>query len=353
MDTQKRHQTIAIIKKLTQHPQLFSFFQAVRLLLCINKKPLKKTLCFKTSASLTFATSDIDRITALTSMEDASKENLAGLWEIVVTFMGLIGGQGTLPPHYTEHLINQVRMKNFKITKFFDIFQQRSLTLFYQAWERHHFYLGYENAKLRRTKNSDNFSQTLYSLAGIEPHANKDLGIIKENFAFYATHFARPQRTIWGLQSIISNHFSVPVNIEEFQSEWSKIGTADCTRLSASPNELNHKLNFNTIVGERILLCNHKIRIILGPLSRSTFTAFLPNSKTHAILKKLIRIYLGIEFNFEIKLILMASELVPSYLTANNSLHLSWNSWLSSKCTLQNKADVILHENRGISHDYN
>ena len=68
---------------------------------------------------------------------------------MTVTFMGLAGTGGVLPGHYTQLLIDRVREKDFGLRDFLDLFNHRLIAQFYRAWEKCHFFVGYESSQRR------------------------------------------------------------------------------------------------------------------------------------------------------------------------------------------------------------
>ena len=64
--------------------------------------------------------------------------------------MGLAGTGGILPSHYTQLLIDRVREKDFGLRDFLDLFNHRLIAQFYRAWEKCHFYVGYESVAARQ-----------------------------------------------------------------------------------------------------------------------------------------------------------------------------------------------------------
>ena len=81
--------------------------------------------------------------------------------------MGLAGTGGILPSHYTQLLIDRVREKDFGLRDFLDLFNHRLIAQFYRAWEKCHFYVGYESSRRGAGRQgTDRFTQMLFSLVG-------------------------------------------------------------------------------------------------------------------------------------------------------------------------------------------
>ena len=58
---------------------------------------------------------------------------------MMVNFMGLTGPAGVLPLYYTELIIGNgcAAERSTRCASFFDIFNHRMISLFYQAWEKY------------------------------------------------------------------------------------------------------------------------------------------------------------------------------------------------------------------------
>ena len=74
------------------------------------------------------------------------------------------------------------------------------------------------------------------------------------------------------------------------------------------------------------------------------FQAFLPNGTGHQPLKSIIRFIVGLEFDFDVQLILKAKEVPSCILTtrAKRRPQLGWTSWLKTKPFEQDDEQVIL-----------
>lgn len=335
------------LKKLIQSPQIFEFFQAVRLLLnyaAANQFPVgrdhdyqQEAVRFKALAALRFPISEIYSITP------DSKDNTAGRYELELSFLGLYGPAGILPNYYTELIIQRLQEKDTALRDFLDLFNHRIISLFYRTWEKHHFFAYYEREKSE--KKLDPFSKTVSALIGngITELQNRSL-IPDETFWYYAGLFAHSVRSASALRMILADYFAVPVEIEQFQGKWLSIPAADRTCLTSaqSAGDTYNQLGCNTLLGQRTWDTQGSFKIKIGPLSYPQFQQFLPGGNELPRLMALTRRYIGINFNFAVQLILK-KEHVPGC-RLDGTLHLGWGTWLKSKSMPHNVADTHLSE---------
>ena len=66
-----------------------------------------------------------------------------------------------LPLHYTDLVVDRMRERDTSMQDFFDIFNHRMISLFYQAWEKYRFTIPYERGE------RDRFSHHLLALIGL------------------------------------------------------------------------------------------------------------------------------------------------------------------------------------------
>jgi type VI secretion system protein ImpH len=143
----------------------FDFFQAVRLLMLMESEPKgparaddpRDAARFVVHPSLSFPP---------TAVVDIKPGNDGRPPRITVAFMGLIGPAGILPIGYTEMAVEEEYYGHHAFAAFFDIFHHRLLSLFYRAWEKHHFVIGFEQAN-RRTSTRDAITTYLLDLIGM------------------------------------------------------------------------------------------------------------------------------------------------------------------------------------------
>ena len=86
---------------------------------------------------------------------------------MTVACLGLTGPQGVLPDHYTALLISRVRGKDYALRDFFDLFNHRTISLFYRAWEKYQVAPSFERAYFENERGEDLFTRCLYDLLGV------------------------------------------------------------------------------------------------------------------------------------------------------------------------------------------
>ncbi len=339
----------SILQQLLAAPQLFDFFQAVRL---INQAIMHKTamgendaqqqinygsIHFRTTPSFRFPANLIDQVKLLYS------EN-KGLWEFEfqVPFLGLFGGSGLLPNHYTELLIQRLQEKDNTLMEFLDLFNHRIISLFYRAWQKNHFYITHEQAQQHENA-QDTFTHMLHSLSGnwIKENKKPQPVFTDEATLFYAGYFADQHRSAWSLQSILSDYFTIPVVVKQFQSKCLFLPRKDRMRLSRGFNSYN-QLGITAVLGERIWDCQHHFRLALGPLSYNQFKQFLPSSINLKTLIALTKHYIGNGLTFDICLMLKMQHVPDCRLGANSEIALGRNAWLKTRPLQKYTDDTVI-----------
>jgi type VI secretion system protein ImpH len=258
---------------------------------------------------------------------------------MIVAFMGLTGLMGVLPRHYTELLFERVRQKDFSLRDFLDMFNHRMLSLFYRAWEKYRFPIGYERA--RSQSDYDPFSGGVFHLIGMGTNGLRGrLRTGDEVLLHYAGLLAQQPRSSTTLAALLADYFNAPVSVQQFLGGWLRLDKHSITRLGRSDgNRLG-----NAILGSRFWDQQSGFRIQMGPLSFAQFRQLLPSGTAFKPLVDLARFFVGLALNFDIQLILKAGE-VPSCALGKPSaeaLRLGWSSWLKTKHFCADTGDAIL-----------
>jgi type VI secretion system protein ImpH len=307
----------------------FDFFQAVRLLertsrdrrqVGLTAEPAAEVVRFHAEPSLAFPASAIAKI----------EKNSAGPPHMVVTFLGLMGCKGALPDYYTELAADELHDGKPALADFLDLFNHRLISLFYRAWEKHHFVVGYERAHGSEGK-EDAFTSYLFALIGMGTKGlHQRLAVPDESLLRYAGLLAQRPHSASALASMLRDYFAVPVRVEQFRGVWHMLEEQDLCRLGA--NRSSSQLGLGTVAGDAVWNCQAQIRVSFGPLHLDDFQEFLPDGTAFRRAASLIQLFTGDGLQFEIQPVLMADE-VPSctLIDSGEGPRLGWSGWLKTQ----------------------
>lgn len=325
-------------QELFDEPYRFEFFQAVRLLEKIFPERIPvgreavaepEVVRFRSHVTLHFPASEIDQIKE--SSDNFSDEQR---FEMFVNFMGMIGVSGVMPVRYTELAIDRIRYRDTAMWAFLDIFTHRAVSLFFRAWEKYRFPVGYERGK-------DDFTAYLFDFVGLGTRGLRGrLNLGDESLLPYGGLIAQKPHSASALAQILADYFRVKAKIEQFFGQWLSLDKESITTLG----QANSLLGASAIIGSRVWEQQSKFRVRLGALSFNEFQAFLPNGTAHKPLKGIIRFMVGLEFDFDAQLVLKAKEVPGCVLTtrARRRPMLGWTSWLKTKPFKQDDEQVVL-----------
>jgi len=344
MSTKSRRKNLSVIEHLSESPFEFGFIQAVRLLErfsvlektedgSLSDRPIAKYMPptsefirFNANASLSFPSADIESI---------KRQPNTDQWRMSVNFIGLTGSGGILPFHYAETVLQRLKLNDRSMADFFNLFNHRTTSLFYQASCKYNLPINYEKKRLSRNESrvSDPYTQAILSLIGFGTEHLSNRSCTKdESLIFYSGLLTEKIRTASGLQQILQNHFSIPVEIKEFIGQWQELIPDVRTRLSSQRTNVNNCLGKSVMLGRKGWFSQGKIRVILGPLNSSQLHQFSPGTNTLKALDEMVRLYVGIEHDYEFVMKIKRTDIPKKMgLSAKNPVVMGWNSWLASK----------------------
>ena len=325
-------------QELREHPGWFDFFQAVRLMhrMLPDREPVgrfgppkREALRFSANNQLAFPPSQIQTL-------DWSEEGPA---RMKVNFMGLSGPMGVLPYCYTELIRDRNRVKDFSLQEFFDMFNHRAISLFYQAWEKYRFFVPYEREE------KDRFSRYLMSFVGLGTAGlQKRQSVDDESFLFYSGLLSLQPRSAVALEQVLADYFDIPVEIEQYIGAWYSLDVANQCRMEGG-EPYSDQLGLGAIAGDAVWDHQSRARIKLGPLTARQYLSFLPIGDAWEPLRSMASFFTGGEIEFEVQLILKRDEVPPCELLAQgeSAPMLGWFSWVKSGPTFgRDPGDTVL-----------
>jgi type VI secretion system protein ImpH len=339
-----------LIERLVRTPQWFEFHQAMRLLERVarsappdgvaarpvgeDSRPQEELIRFRSLPSLSFPSASID---ALTRKAPAASWIERPPFELVVTFLGLMGSSGALPQHYTSLVIERCKQRDFSLRDFLDLLNHRAISLFYRASEKYRLPFRYERRQADpAARGPDQVTYALMGLVGIAtPGLQKRLAVDDETLVYYSGFYAHQPRAAVPLERLLSDYFGLPVELEQFLGRWQYLdkGQQNFVAGRHDPDSRNRELGKNFIVGRRFWDVQSKFRIRIGPMSYVRYCEFMPTGRALRKLVDLSRFYTGVELEFEVQPVLRAAEVPRTQLTRRTAVpsRLGWNSWVLAR----------------------
>ncbi len=332
MASTDRRSTRDLIEEISKDGPRFRFFQAVRLLALAaqeeNGPAIPSSLRFSTPLSLTFPASEVLGVQArpATNENDAEAEVDRLALQLTVGFMGLTGPSGALPTSYTEALIERRNFyRDTAAHGFLDLFSHRAVSLFYQAWRKHRFYLDYEAG------GRGNFTRNVLDLVGVgltalQARLERDGGIPDMLLNHFAGLMSQKPISATSLTALLRGYFKVDAEVEQFVGQWIAVPDSEQSRLGMQSCVLGE----SAFAGERIWDRQNKIRIRLGPLDEKQFADFLPGQAGAVAMTELVQFCVGQTLACDVTLRLHKDCIPVARLGGPSStpLRMGYNTWL-------------------------
>ena len=197
-----------------------------------------------------------------------------------------------------------MRDKDFGLRDFLDLFNHRLIAQFYRAWEKCHFFVGYESSRRGATGNTDRFTQMLFSLVGLGTAGLRDVARRSRTnvLLYYAGHFSHRPRSAVALEQIVSDLFRVPTEIQQFRGQWMRLRSSGPDTTSPGTKQPARRVGDCgcTSLGHR----EQDSAFDSGELSYEKFREFMPGGTGHRVLGQIVRSFVGPAFDFDLQLVL-------------------------------------------------
>jgi len=332
-----------LIQELEQDAPHFGFFQAVRLLALTARQyggrrraRLPADLRFCTEASLAFPASELKSYQPV-DQDTLDTERIND--EMTVTFMGLIGHSGTLPPPYTELVINRRKVFRDKgLHAFLDIFSHRAIALFYDAWRKYRYWLDVEDGECGNlTRDLLDFSGVGFKSLREKLGFGETAGLAENLFAFYAGLLSQKPISAQAMSTVIQGFFGVSTKIDQFVGQWIEVPLEEQSRLGGDLCALGQTL----FAGKRIWDRQTKIQVRMGPMRREKFDQLMPGEPGAKALETLVRFMVGHGLACDVKLILDKRDVPVPCFDSGQRLMVGRNFWLIKSLPLERDPDEM------------
>jgi len=353
MPATKRRFEPAVIERLFAQPYRFQYFQAVRMIeLWLWRRGVPEQgavanfMRFQNSTSLAFPASEVEALQPEPRTVGASSAALAAALQtaelryvrLTPAFMGLLGGGGALPAHYTERIAAHAMAERDEGPRaFLDMFSTRTLALFYEAWRKYRLELKY------RCGGRDGFLPLLLALAGIGPASlrrrlsDHGEGVLDESVAYYATAMRQRPASATQMARVLSEYFGAPVTAEQFVGRWYDVPARQQTALGG----VNAVLGGGALAGTRVWQRDLRLRLVIGPLDLAAYESFLPGGRAARALRNMLAMFTGAALEYEVQLILRAADVHGIALRDDRiGGRLGWDAFLVDGPQAADRADV-------------
>jgi type VI secretion system protein ImpH len=329
---------VGFFAALAERPYEFDFYQTLRRIECLYRdkprwgealRPVDEPVRLGQAPELTFAPAP------LASFEAGE----GGPPRLNVRLFGLLGPNGPLPLHITEHVRDRMYNANDPTTgRFFDLLQHRFLAFFYRAWAQSQPHVN------RDRPETDRFAAYIGAFLGLSTPSFRGRDDVPDVAKlFHVGTLIRHVRNAEGLSAVLQHFFRVPVRIEEYVGHWMSLGPRERTYLGREGATLGQ----GALVGARIWDRQHKFRIALGPLTFEQYESFLPGGLPLKQLVDWVRLYLCFELEWDVRLVLAHTEVPP--LRVGRVGRLGWTTWLGQRQGGEAVGDLCLDAERFVA----
>lgn len=250
--------------------------------------------------------------------------------------LGLFGPNGALPIHLTEYAYErQHHAADPTLVRFANVFHHRMLLLFYRAWAMQQPTVSADRPGFDRIGNY------LAAIGGFGMPLLRNRDAVDDVIKLsHASVFGRQIRDAESLSVLLNSYFNLPIAVEEWIGHWIAVPGSQRTRLS-KPNGFA-TLGRDAVIGARVWDAQSRFRVVVGPVGLSDYLRFLPGGGSQIQLRDIVRLYVGTDLSWEMKLKLRKEE-VPAPRTANR-LSLGRTCWIGSQAKPADPDDYVWYE---------
>ncbi|MGH1485302.1 MAG: type VI secretion system baseplate subunit TssG [Cellvibrionaceae bacterium] len=246
--------------------------------------PTNEVIRFKSVSSLGFSLDAIRNVNL-----DPDKPDH---YELLVSFMGLLGSTGVLPQHYIKLSLERIKHGDYALSEFIGLFEHRLISLYYKAWGKYKLPVQYECSS---QEGEDDFSKALKGFSGF--YRGKALQL------YYSGHYSKNNRPLSNLKKMVSEFLDAEVLVESMVGRWLPINKRD--RCLSGIRGKNHQLGAGVILGKRYWDIQSKIIICINNITMQQYEALQPDQALYKLLAFAVNAYvpthITVCFEFRVK----------------------------------------------------
>ncbi|MCW7539697.1 type VI secretion system baseplate subunit TssG [Aquabacterium sp. A7-Y] len=329
-----RHDLFALLRRWeATHPALPALGEALR--------PGDEPLRIGQRAELDFAPAPVQAIA-----------QVDGVPHLLQRIFGLVGPNGPLPLHLTELARERDRHHADPVLqRFLDLLTHRFALQFYRAWAQ-----AQPVHSVDRPDIGARWAARLGAWGGLGLPALSERDALGDDAKLrFIGRLSRQVRDADGLQAWCQSVFGVAVRIEPWVGHWVSLPAQACARLQGLPaaGPANSGLGRGAALGRTVWDVQHRFRIVLGPLTLQRYRAFLPGGPDLLRLRAMVRQWVGLELDWELRLVLDRREVPRPRLGRKDrgaGLGLGHCLWLGVRARDRDGDELRLNAERRAAH---
>lgn len=223
-----------------------------------------------------------------------------------LNFMGLIGTYGILPVYFKELMLVKEHMHFMQVL--YDLLQQSSIQLAYEAWSKRQWYT--------QIFNNQGILPFLNSLTMGKVSQEMDEYYV-QTLQFFCAFFLAKHRPVTALAKLITELLQVQIDIFSMRGGWITLPLKDRSYLAAQGNKEQHeqlRLGVNAVLGKKLWCPQQGLEIKVHIKAIEKLIKLLPGGELYAVLRRLIILFAGKQHQWFLTLELMPKLLQPSRL---------------------------------------
>lgn len=253
---------------------------------------------------------------------------------------GLTGPNGPLPLHLTELARERERHHGDPAMQdFLDLLTHRFALLFHRAWA--------QAQPVQAMDRPDDAGQggRLGALAGLGLPALRERDALGDapKLAFLE-RLSRQVHDADGLAAWCGEAFDVPARVEPWTGHWLPLAPELRARAGGLPARAGGQVGLGQglALGAATWDVQHKFRVVLGPMSWDRYREFLPDGAALPRLRALVRQWVGLELDWDLRLVLDRRELPPPRVGADAPAALGRGLWIGTAPRERDGDDLLL-----------
>jgi type VI secretion system protein ImpH len=249
---------------------------------------------------------------------DAAKRTGNDSIAVFVQFLGLCGPQGALPLALTQEAYQYLRADDDALARFFDLFNNRFLQLFFRVWA------DVRPVAQHDRPDDDRFERYVGAHVGLGSDVFRRLDNVPDMAKVgFAGLMAPAAKSASRLRDLVAGLFGIKVEVQEFVGLRLVLDPSERSRLGKA----NAILGGDAMIGAALYSVQDKFRVRLYAGSLEQYKRFLPTGDRARPLADVVHFYVGMALEYDVELALPAGEVAPMRL--GQAGQLGWTSWLA------------------------